>query len=73
MFLFYLKKMPISVSVVNNTFWIITVDSPKRVNLAGFLHGHPGADETGDQTAGQRKEKRRMRGSKGDGREREIG
>lgn len=65
--------MYISITVVYNTFWVIMVDSPKRVDLAGFLHGHPGADKTGDQTAGQRKEKRRMRGSKGDGREREIG
>lgn len=40
-----------------NMLWIIMVDSPKWVDLTGFLHGYPGADETGDQTAGQRKER----------------
>lgn len=35
------------------------VNSPKWVDLTGFLHGHPGTDETGDQTAGNRKVKGR--------------
>lgn len=36
---------------------IYMVNSPKGVDLTGFLHGHPGTDETGDQTAGQREER----------------
>lgn len=35
------------------------MNSPKRVDLAGFLHGHPGTDEAGDQTAGQRGERKK--------------
>lgn len=37
-------------------------NSPKGVDLTGFLHGDPGADETGDQTAGQGEEVRGERG-----------
>lgn len=28
------------------------MNSPEGEDLTGFLHGHPGTDETGDQTAG---------------------
>lgn len=38
----------------------LNLNSPKRVDLAGFLHGHPGADETRDQTADQKNIKNKL-------------
>lgn len=32
-------------------------DSPERVDLTGLLHGDPGADETGDEAAGEREDR----------------
>lgn len=41
-------------------------NSPKGVDLTRLLHGDPGADETGDEAAGERKD--RVGGSKDTGR-----
>lgn len=48
-------------------------DSPERVDLTGLLHGDPGADETGDEAAGEREDRTGEDRVEGGGAETEAG
>lgn len=48
-------------------------DSPERVDLTGLLHGDPGADETGDEAAGEREDRTGEDRVEGGGRRQERG